>query len=263
MELQWQDGGALSARDAQVYTAHIRQTMHGLTPLHGRERRQLREYAEHHGVPWPLMSSIRSGVRIAEEMATHHRAPSPDSIRQTLTQIASYPPQTHRRRLRRWLASAPIPYRKAYQVISESPDWTSLSAEARQYLDRLRAADDPARRARQAELYERNFGDWLYNQGICHRTEDDLREEDPGGPTPDYLLDYPVTIVRGRQRHLVHWIDAKDYYLGRGAWPERPLRKQAARYTKAFGPGAYVSSVGYDSSLRIAGTLILDSVEMI
>lgn len=96
--------------------------------------------------------------------------------------------------------------------------------------------------------------------GVVPRTEADLRRApDPRGPelTPDLLLAGPARI-HGRE---VNWIDAKNYMLADQPLVLGSLKKQAAKYVRAFGPGAFVFSGGAVRGSRLAATpglLILD-----
>lgn len=82
-------------------------------------------------------------------------------------------------------------------------------------------------------------------------TEADLRRApDPRGPTltPDFLFAAPVA-VGGRR---VGWVDAKNYPLADQPLVLKSLEKQAAKYTKAFGPGAFVFAGGVVCGSRLA-----------
>jgi len=73
--------------------------------------------------------------------------------------------------------------------------------------------------------------------------------------TPDFLLDTPV-VINGQR---VHWIDAKNYPMYGSKLVASSLAKQAQKYNKAFGPGAFVFSGGLVCGARIsAGLLLLD-----
>lgn len=109
------------------------------------------------------------------------------------------------------------------------------------------------RRAREhADAYEAEVGRALARLGATFKTETDLRAADIR-LTPDFLLDTPLAI--GGKK--IAWIDAKNYayYGNRLTLPG--LRRQARKYTDAFGPGAMVFAGGVACDAPPLGALAL------
>ena len=65
--------------------------------------------------------------------------------------------------------------------------------------------------------------------------------------TPDFLFKTPVMI----NGHLIKWLDAKNYYWYGSPLTARSVHRQAEKYTRAFGPGAFVFRHGADSRVGI------------
>lgn len=103
-----------------------------------------------------------------------------------------------------------------------------------------------------ADGYEAVVGAELDRLGLPHWTEEDLRL-DGEVLTPDFLLKEPAEL-RGRS---VAWVDAKNYayYGNRLTLPG--LKKQARKYTAAFGPGAMVFAGGHACAAPPLGALVL------
>ncbi len=78
---------------------------------------------------------------------------------------------------------------------------------------------------------------WLNDQGIGYRTENDLRGEYE--KTPDALLDEPM-LFEGKK---IYWIESKASF-GDNTEFKYNSRKQLIPYTNIFGPGVVVYWVG-------------------
>ncbi|MFA6165805.1 MAG: TPD domain-containing protein [Gemmatimonadaceae bacterium] len=131
------------------------------------------------------------------------------------------------------------------EFAAEAPAIFEADLGSRLNNDRVRARSD---------TFERVIEDKLRGTGAKFKTEGDLRAEG-SALTPDFLFgDEPVRI-NGR---VVHWLDAKDYSMYGGRLVAASLRKQAEKYTKAFGPGAMVFRGGVACSCAVPGVLSLD-----
>ena len=78
---------------------------------------------------------------------------------------------------------------------------------------------------------------WLDEQGICYRTENDIRGEYE--KTPDALLDEPM-MFEGRK---IYWVESKASF-GDNTEFRYNSRRQLEPYTRIFGPGVVVYWVG-------------------
>jgi hypothetical protein len=117
----------------------------------------------------------------------------------------------------------------------------------------------------EAQAFEGAVGRRLKTLGLSFMTESDLRNKhtQTGAPllTPDFLLD-PARVVR-INGVLVRWLDAKNYPALDSPLVVASLEKQAAKYTAAFGPGAFVFNGGVlcETKLSKQGVLMLDGSE--
>lgn len=111
-----------------------------------------------------------------------------------------------------------------------------------------------------AAEFEAVLGRWLTARGVAFRTEAESRAAGPGALTPDILLSAPVTI-RGRR---VYWLDAKNYPGFDSPLTLKGLKRQAAKYIAAFGPGAFVFNGGVAAGSALEGPelLLLDGTQL-
>lgn len=114
----------------------------------------------------------------------------------------------------------------------------------------------------ESEEYEEVVGDHLKSLGLEFLTENDIRRLNASGEmksslTPDFLFSEPFMIEYDGKKHLVNWIDAKDY----GCWDSplvtKKVQAQIDKYNDAFGPGALVYSCGTMCGHSIKNTLVL------
>jgi hypothetical protein len=90
---------------------------------------------------------------------------------------------------------------------------------------------------------------------VSFSREADARAASPAGaPTPDILFSAPV-LLGGRP---VRWLDAKNYCYYGSPLTARSLAAQAAKYARAFGPGAFVFRHGVDPAAPPLGPALLD-----
>lgn len=114
--------------------------------------------------------------------------------------------------------------------------------------------------AAEAASAEAAFVDRVRALGIPLKDQADLTAEQELSHgraiiTPDILFTEPVRI-NGAD---VHWIDYKNYVGADIQFLRASNRKQAARYTDKFGPGAFAYSGGFVEGVTIPGAIMLDA----
>lgn len=106
-----------------------------------------------------------------------------------------------------------------------------------------------------SKQYEVHVEQWLKRHNIDFFTEEELIAQN-SKLTPDILLKHPITI----NSKQIHWLDAKNFYGATVPYMVKSLKKQAAKYNKAFGSGGFVFSLGFTDELSI-NCLLLDDVD--
>lgn len=97
---------------------------------------------------------------------------------------------------------------------------------------------------------------WLDEQGIGYRTEDDLRGE--YRKTPDVLFDEPM-LYEGR---LIYWIESKASFGDNNEFKFN-ARRQLVPYTEMFGPGVVVYWVGKLDDLEEVKDVYVEDISII
>ena len=141
---------------------------------------------------------------------------------------------------------------KKYDISEVNP---KLIGYLKEFLEKMRGEDNKVRE--DAESHEKALCEFLLKSNLVFETEADLKAKGES-LTPDVLLKEAVTITVGDTTHQVRWIDAKNYSLAPHKFFLSKLTKQAAKYIKAFGPGAFVFNHSIDDSFRLENVIMLD-----
>ena len=75
---------------------------------------------------------------------------------------------------------------------------------------------------------------------------------------PDILFKEPIILKVDGVSYTIRWFDAKNYILINIPFILASLKRQAEKYYKVFGMGAFVFHYGFDSSIKIPGVIMLD-----
>ena len=100
---------------------------------------------------------------------------------------------------------------------------------------------------------EARLQEWLEDNGIGYRTEDEIKDEYE--KTPDALLDEPQK-MDGQD---IYWIESKANF-GDNVEIRRNNKKQLIPYTQLFGPGIVVYWFGHVSDFKpVEGVRVVDA----
>lgn len=196
-----------------------------------------------------LLAAHRRGEPVLA-IAAAHRLPPLTVLRQILTELGYGAAEA-----RAMIADPAV-----------MPDGLGAQAAAVAAAD-LGSRENAARIRADAERFEGAVGRHLRRLGLEFQTEDDLRAAEKRGAapqptserpapqlTPDFLLTRPVWVKSGKKKGetaIVNWIDAKNYPYYGSSLLEKSLANQAKKYSRAFGPGAFVFAGGVMCGARV------------
>jgi hypothetical protein len=108
--------------------------------------------------------------------------------------------------------------------------------------------------------YELDIQHFLDYKNVKYKTQDQLVEEQTklyGRPicTPDFLIKSELYIDNIK----INWIDAKNYYGADISFIKKSINKQVLKYNKKYGFGCIIFKLGFNDSLKINNTLLLDN----
>lgn len=105
--------------------------------------------------------------------------------------------------------------------------------------------------------FEKLLEKYFTKNGIKFVTQDHLvkkQMESVGRAvaTPD--IHFPDGISINDQK--IFWVDAKSYYGGNVFYIKNSMKKQANKYNKIYGPGAFIFKRGFSSQLKVDAMLL-------
>ena len=245
----------------------IEKNLYGLLPVYHDEFDILKKYALKYKLSIDEILSLRNMIKIQKEI-NHSRISYKyiDKIKSEFKQLINQISNENNSdkikiAVRQFFKETMMPINFVIKIITSTNEFKNLSNDLKKKIFQIQADSlklEQESRVR-AELFEQNLANWIRNTyKINFKTEDDIRREKIYSITPDILFDKPIIIKVNKAEYIVNWIDAKNYALVNVSFIIKSLKKQAAKYNNIFGPGAFVFHYGFDSSIKIPNTLILD-----
>ena len=162
--------------------------------------------------------------------------------------------------IKNFMNNVVTPANLTIDIIKSTPIYKELDLDQSTYIQTIRKTYrdhniDVLNRSKKFEIDLENF---LKDCDIDFKNEADIIREKIHKLTPDVLLTEPIEIIVNDENNQINWLDAKNYTLVNIPFIIKSLHKQANKYNKAFGKGAFVFHYGFDESIKIPDTLILD-----
>lgn len=243
----------------------VEKNMNSLLPLYGKEKDKLYEYSKEHNLPYYEMVSLRNIIRIQKEInSSKIFYLYINRIKNRFINISKEignNPNESKLKIKYFLKSTKMPVHFVLKTIDKMPEFKKINTDAINYIYKLQkmihSMDIEIKK--HSEQFEHLLEDYIRkNYKIFFRTEIDIKREKDYTVTPDILFDKPISIELSGKKYSIRWMDAKNYILVNVPFIIKSLNKQAEKYNNIFGMGAFVFHYGFDSSIQIPGTLILD-----
>lgn len=247
----------------------VKSNMRGLLPLYGREKDRLIEYANRHNILPEELMSIRNQIKIQSEIESSRYWTKLEpiikrkfaSLSRDLSKYSSEEKKVAGSKLISFIKQTNLPIPMVVRIISSMPEFKSLNVNALYYLNKILSIikNKEIISRKKSQYFEDKLADYLRaNYALKFKTELEIKSQKLYNITPDILFDEPIELEVDGRVHTIRWIDAKNYILINVPFMLKSLKKQAEKYIKAFGSGAFVFSHGFDSSIKIPGVVYLD-----
>jgi hypothetical protein len=242
----------------------INKGIKGLMYVYGSEEKRLQEYANRYNIPIEELYSIRHKLRIQREIHVSKKfEESKPMITTKFDQLIDMAASTDNVRymVRQFLLETGMPIVKVIRFVTTLPEFINLKKDAAEYLQQInekfyKLEIDSHKKAMR---FEASLVDYLkVSYDIPFKTENEIRAAGIN-VTPDILFDNAIELEVDGEKHIIRWIDAKNYILVNIRFIVRSITKQAAKYNDAYGMGAFVFRYGFDSSIKIPGVIMLDA----
>lgn len=238
----------------------VEENMNKLLPIYDKEKEILRNYAETHGLPIYEMICLRNTIRIQKEInASRNFHLVIEKIKKQFSREVDEI-STNNFKLEYFLKSIRMPLNHIFKLLESTQDFKKLSKKNLEFINKIKKKIKESEQEihYRAMQFERSLEIYLADQKLRFRTEEDIKIDKDYTITPDILFDEPITVELDGVKHVIRWMDAKNYMLVNVPFIMKSLHKQAAKYNNTFGPGAFVFHYGYDKTIAIPNTTILD-----
>lgn len=263
--LVWQNKKILNSGIISKHIKFISKNMRGLLPLYGKERNKLIEYAKKYNISKNEIFGLRNIIRIQKEIVRskiYHM--NVDRIKkkfmELVKEINSNMESNIRPLIRNFLISTKMPISMVFKTISVMPEFKTIPDTGLEYIRKIKETiyTNELESRQQSEIFEHVLENYLQKKNLKFRTETDIKMDKDYNVTPDILFDKPIVVRINGVDHWIRWMDAKNYALVNIPFIIKSLNKQADKYNKIFGSGAFVFHYGIDSTIAISNTMMLD-----
>lgn len=266
-EIIWQNYAPYSPGNVKEIMKFVENNMEGLLSLYPREKKRLQNYSDTNDIPIEILKSMRNQLRSQKEVffklgeeQRNYIMTKYDQFLEKLERIDKSNEELVMSLIINFYGSVKAPPRIVYEIIKNTNNFTDMDINVQELLEKpindLIEEDRAVTIA--AREFEETFEAWFSKSGIKFKTEKDIRIENAHNLTPDFLLDVPIIIKKDDIDYEIHWIDVKNYFMTDVKIMQSKLRKQSQKYNEAFGNGAFVFHYGFDPSIQISDTLILN-----
>jgi len=270
-EILWSNPIGMSHESIVAMTEFIDQNMEGLLPLYPREFARLKAYAIEKSVDIAIIRSIRNQLRSQKEINVMRKLHFyTDKVKEKfqvlISKLKALDPATlnlksdQKLLVLNFYSSLKVPVHAIIKIIGELDSYKELDQDVIKLLFQpLKDQEKVELNSKnKAELYEKDFGEWLIKSGIKFITEKTIKSNNLYPITPDFVFDVPIIINIDNVKHQIKWLDVKNYFLTDLPFILKKLQDQAKKYNDLFGPGTFVFHLGLDPSIVIPSTLMLD-----
>lgn len=238
----------------------VKKNMNGLFPIYGQELKNIKKYASDNNIPLFEILSMRNSIKIQFEIfGSRNTQLNIDSFKSKFKKIVTMI-NLNQHDIKKLIKNSNLPVSFVIKMMKHMQEFNNLSQKNKTYLDRIQQLSCDydkisKQRSREYEIMLENF---LTNKKIHYLTETNIKQQTIYNVTPDILLKDPIEICVDGQNYIINWMDAKNYILIDVPFIINSLKKQANKYNKVFGLGAFVFHYGFDVTVKISGAILLD-----
>ena len=242
----------------------ITNNLNGLLPLYRDELDRIKKYGVKNNIASGTLISLRNLIKSQIEIKKQHvpdylivqiRLLFSRLVSRSLTSKNLWP------EIKNFFSRYSFPVRKIIEIVTETDSYNELSDINKAMIKRV--LDDSVKYDKKIQVNAKKFEDtvvkWFReNTQTPFRTEKDILDDKSHKLTPDLLFDKPIGIIIEGKLNMVNWIDAKNYTLADIPFIIKSVKRQADKYNREFGPGAFIFSHSFDENIHIDGALLLN-----
>lgn len=241
MELKWNNEKIYSKELLKIISDLIKKNTNINFPLDKKGKILLRKYSIDFNMSVFSLYSLRNLLRIKRMFFNFNLSTQVINELNDLTSLHDF---------KKYLYALNIPIEIILKKIKPNNE------EIKEYIDLENEKFDLSNKLiiKKAQEFESFLEKYLLLNEIKFKTEKDLKNN---LLTPDILFDEPITLEINNEKHLIYWMDAKNYIFYDIPFISK-IKKQVKKYYDNFGLGALVFHYGFVEGYNIEGAIILD-----
>lgn len=249
MELKWNNEKIYSKELLKKISVLIKKNTNINFPLDKKGKNLLRKYSIDFDMPVFSLYSLRSLLRIKRMFFNFNFSNQIINELNNLTSLIEF-------KQKLYVLNIPI------EIIIKKIK--PIDEEIKEYINNENEKFDLSNKLiiKKANEFESFLEKYLSFNQIKFKTEKEIKEKGNKEKeidilTPDILFDEPIILEINNEKHLIYWMDAKNYifydipFIGK-------IKKQVKKYYDKFGLGALVFHYGFVEEYQIEGAIILD-----
>lgn len=257
----WQNDYAKSNKSVRAYLSFVRR-FSLQSPLRHHEKPKLINYAQKLNLHTGTLTSIYNTLKIQYNVNCGKVTPEQRQIinrkfENIISREVSEEQLIHD--FKQFLISFKTPMQQIIRILQkDQTNMPSFIQSIVQEINDIYVKNEDIKRKR-AQAFEESLETFLQAQHVDFHTEREIIDQQLHKLTPDILFKEPIEIQVNDEIHIIHWMDAKNYFLINVPFIMNNLQTQSKKYNDEFGAGAFVFHYGFDESIKIENTLILDA----
>lgn len=263
--IYWKNYMVFTNRQIKCILNWISKQMRGLMPMYGSEIERLIKYANIHNLPVEMVFSIRNKLQIQKEIDYNKYIKNRQMyVKQNFDNILFGDKGNHKNEIEKiyhLLCTIKSPIGTTIKIIKTFPEYGNLDNKSKNFIQKIEnnISENEKKSKKYSFIFEQEMVTFFREKtNVIFQTEEEIRESKKYSITPDILFDQPIIIKIDGNEYPVRWIDAKNYILIDIPFLIGLLKKQSVKYSKIFGPGAFLFRYGFDESIRIPNVVFLD-----
>ncbi|BCS83339.1 hypothetical protein QLL95_gp0784 [Cotonvirus japonicus] len=263
-KLSWYNYRIYNSNTIKYRTQFIKNNINYYLPLSQQEKLLLKTYAKNNNDTVQALLTLRNIIRIQNEIVNNHKYKQdiPRVQKKFIKGLEKLQDQKDIDNfVENFFETTEIPFNITLKAINQIPIFKKYKLGNAKYIKNLTSINSHYNQKvhERSKRFEISLENYLDYENIKYKTEQDIIREKLYNLTPDILLEEPILITTNdAKKQKVNWIDAKNYTLINIPFIIKNLKKQAQKYNNTFGNGAFVFHYGFDESVNIPDTIILD-----
>lgn len=263
--IYWPTNIPINPSELESDIKFVRKNIAGLIPIYREEMSKLKLYAINRDVSIHMILSIRNQIKIQMEIKSSRYSIDENKIINKFNELIQII-TPNLEQIINFYAKLMYPPPIVMKIISKLPSFKELDHDlTKKFYQIFKDINKIEHKSKiLSEKFEHILENFISNHHINFLTEMDIRNGQISHLTPDILFEQPVIINVNGINQKIRWIDAKNFIFMGPYIPfmHKKIIRQAEKYNKEFGQGAFVFKYGFIDGINIDGAYLLDGSKL-